>query len=301
MNNILRVENIAKQYDTFKALDSVSFEIPRGSIYAMLGPNGAGKTTSIRCITQILHPDSGSIYFNNEKLKPSHNSQISYMPEERGLYKKMEIEEQLIYLAQLKDMTLADAKSQCQYWLDRLDIAAWKSKKIMDLSKGMQQKIQFIATVINRPQLLILDEPFSGLDPTNAVLIQNEIAELKRNGTTIIFSTHRMEQVDEICDDLVLINKGHNILDGSVTAIKNTYKLNQYYIEFQNTIDLDTINNIHIEVVNKTESSVLFNLDKNSNVNDAIKVFMDKGCAIKSFNEKMPTIKEIFIQLVNTK
>ena len=211
---MLSIRNIVKQYANHRALDNVSIEIEQGSVFGLLGPNGAGKTSLIRIINQITAPDQGEVYLNGEKLNPSHISKIGYLPEERGLYKKMEIGEQMLYLAQLKGLSKADATARIRYWFERMGIQSWWNKKVEDLSKGMQQKVQFIATVVHDPELIILDEPFSGFDPVNAQLITNEILELNQKGATIIFSTHRMESVEQLCDSIALIHKSKKILDG---------------------------------------------------------------------------------------
>ncbi len=216
MNNFLKVENISKQFENHKALDNVSFEVAEGKIFGLLGPNGAGKTTLIRIINRIFEPDSGNVYISGEKLKPEHIAQIGYLPEERGLYKKMKVGEQIIYFAQLKGLTKKQAVEQSDFWLKRLDAKDWWNKKTEELSKGMQQKIQFVITVLHKPKLLIFDEPFSGFDPVNVDLIKKQIIWLRDQGTTIIFSTHNMASVEEICEDIVLINKSKKILEGNL-------------------------------------------------------------------------------------
>ena len=230
--NILSAKNIVKSYASHTALVDISLEIPRQSIFGLLGPNGAGKTTLIRIINQITRPDNGDLYFDGEKLSPKHIHQIGYLPEDRGLYKKMEVGEQAIYLAQLKGMSKNDAKIKLKYWFEKFEIDAWWNKKVEELSKGMQQKIQFVVTVIHEPKLLILDEPFSGFDPINANLIKNEILQLKKQGATILFSTHNMGSVEELCDNIALINKSKKILDGSVANIRKQFKSNIFEIEF---------------------------------------------------------------------
>src|SRR6201746_545172 len=221
---MLSIRNIVKQYAGHTALSGVSLEVERGQIFGLLGPNGAGKTSLIRIVNQITAPDSGEIYFNGQKLNQSHIERIGYMPEERGLYKKMEIGEQMIYLARLKGMSRDDATKKLRYWFEKLEIQAWWNKKIEELSKGMQQKAQFVSTVVHEPDLIILDEPFSGFDPVNAELIKDEILELNRKGATILFSTHRMESVEELCDSIALLNRSKKILDGKVKNIKNSYR-----------------------------------------------------------------------------
>jgi ABC-2 type transport system ATP-binding protein len=229
--NLLEIQDVVKQYQAYLAVNHVSFSIPKGKIFGLLGPNGAGKTTLIRMITSITYPDSGKILFDGQPLQEKHSALIGYMPEERGLYKKMKVGEQLLYLARLRGMSEADAKKAILSWFDRLEATGWWNKKVEELSKGMAQKVQFISTVMHSPQLLILDEPFSGLDPVNANLIKDEIYRLHGEGTTILFSTHRMEQVEEICDNIVLVNKGVNILEGEVAEVKQRFKDNLFHIE----------------------------------------------------------------------
>src|SRR5690606_13221295 len=237
------LQNIIKQYANHRALDDVSIDIPEGKIFGLLGPNGAGKTSLIRIINQITAPDSGKIYFDNELLSPKHIEQIGYLPEERGLYRKMKVGEQMIYLAQLKGLSKTEARKKLSYWFKKLDMATWWDKRIEDLSKGMQQKVQFIATILHDPKLIILDEPFSGFDPVNAQIIQEEILELNKNGATIIYSTHRMETVEELCDNIALINKSKKILDGAVKEIKKQYQNQSFLIDFLATGSLVNHNN----------------------------------------------------------
>jgi ABC-2 type transport system ATP-binding protein len=230
---ILELQNLKKYYATQKAVDDISFSIPEGCIFGLLGPNGAGKTTLLRMITGIFYPDSGEIFFEGKKFNPTDDiAKIGYMPEERGLYKKMKIGEQALYLAQLKGMNRHDAMKKIKEWFVKFEMESWWNKKVNDLSKGMGQKLQFVTTVLHNPKLLILDEPFSGLDPVNSNLIKDEIFKLAKNGTTIIFSTHRMEQVEEICDRIVLVNKGKKILDGSVSQVKDDFKEHIFRVGF---------------------------------------------------------------------
>src|ERR1700712_1056238 len=229
---MLSIRNIVKQYAGHTALSGVSLEVERGQIFGLLGPNGAGKTSLIRIINQITAPDSGEVYFNGEKLNQSHIEKIGYLPEERGLYKKMEIGEQMIYLARLKGLSRAEATSRLKIWFEKLGMETWWKMKIEELSKGMQQKAQFVATVLHEPDLIILDEPFSGFDPVNAEVIKDEILELNRKGATILFSTHRMESVEELCDSIALIHKSHKILDGTVKSIRNSYRNATYIVEY---------------------------------------------------------------------
>ncbi|PZQ86232.1 MAG: ABC transporter ATP-binding protein, partial [Flavobacterium johnsoniae] len=230
MSNILEVKNVVKQYGDYTALNNVSLQVPKGSIYGLLGPNGAGKTSLIRIINQITMPDSGTVFLDGEQLKPEHVQHIGYMPEERGLYKTMKVGEQALYLAQLKGLSKAEAKKQLDYWFDRLEIQGWWNKKIQELSKGMAQKIQFVVTVLHKPKLLIFDEPFSGFDPVNANLIKDEILELKKQGSTIIFSTHRMESVEELCDDIALIHRSNKLIEGKLHDVKKEYRTNSFQV-----------------------------------------------------------------------
>ena len=230
MSNILEVQNVVKQYGDYTALNNVSLQVPKGSIYGLLGPNGAGKTSLIRIINQITMPDSGVVFLDGEKLNPEHVKHIGYMPEERGLYKTMKVGEQCLYLAQLKGMPEAEAKKQLKYWFEKFEIQGWWDKKIQELSKGMAQKIQFIVTVLHQPKLLILDEPFSGFDPVNANLIKDEIIELNKKGTSVIFSTHRMESVEEMCDYIALIHKSNKLIEGKLEDVKRQHRTNTFQV-----------------------------------------------------------------------
>ncbi|MFI0426677.1 MAG: ABC transporter ATP-binding protein, partial [Flavobacterium sp.] len=230
MSNILEVQNVVKQYGNYTALNNVSLQVPKGSIYGLLGPNGAGKTSLIRIINQITMPDSGVVLLDGEKLKPEHVQYIGYMPEERGLYKTMKVGEQCLYLAQLKGMPHEEAKKQLKYWFEKFEIQGWWDKKIQELSKGMAQKIQFIVTILHQPKLLILDEPFSGFDPVNANLIKDEIIELNKKGTSIIFSTHRMESVEEMCDYIALIHKSNKLIEGKLEDVKRQHRSNTFEV-----------------------------------------------------------------------
>ena len=241
MKNLLSIDSVSKNFGSFTALNSVSINIPEGCIYGLLGPNGAGKTTLIRIINQISLPDTGKVFFNNQELNASHIRQIGYLPEERGLYPKMKIGEQAIYLAQLKGMDRKMARLELKKWFDKFEITSWWNKKVEELSKGMAQKIQFIITILHEPKLLIFDEPFSGFDPINAALIRNEILKLKMKGTSIIFSTHRMESVEELCDHIALIDKSKKILDGPIQQIKENFKQQIYAIDFCSS-NLDFLN-----------------------------------------------------------
>ena len=293
--NQLALSHIEKKYGDYVASADVSFDIPRGQIFGLLGPNGAGKTTLIRMITRITMPDRGTILFGGEPLSESHTNRIGYMPEERGLYKTMKVYEHLIYLARLKDLSSSEAAKRVNYWLDKFDIAGWKQKKIEELSKGMAQKIQFIATVIHDPDLLILDEPFSGLDPINAKLIEDEIYAFKQQGKTIIFSTHRMEQVEDICDEIVLINKGHKILEGKVAELKQRFKENKYSILYDGEISNGFASLFEVESVSPQEAIVL----AHSSDNEILRYFLDHNITVRGYNEILPSLNEIFIKAVN--
>jgi ABC-2 type transport system ATP-binding protein len=293
---ILSVQDVVKTYGDYLAVNHVSLEVQKGSVFGMLGPNGAGKTSLIRMITTITAPDSGSIFLDGHKLHDRSPEQIGYMPEERGLYKKMKVGEQLLYLGQLKGLTKAQAQQEIDMWLTKFDIKDWWNKKVEDLSKGMQQKIQFIATVLHKPKLLILDEPFTGLDPINTNLIKEVIGELNAAGTSIIFSTHRMEQVEEMCDHIVLINKGKNVLYGEVQAIKNEYKQNLFRVETQGDLPTDLPD--RFAVVKTEKNALTFKLEEEAQSNDLLKLFLQKGTRITRFEEILPTFNEIFIQRV---
>ena len=298
--DLLQLRNLKKYYATQKAVDDISFNIKQGSIFGLLGPNGAGKTTLLRMITGIFFPDEGEIVFNGQKFEPMKDSlYIGYMPEERGLYKKMKIGEQALYLAQLKGMSRADAMEKIKYWFTKLGMESWWNKKVEDLSKGMSQKLQFVTTVLHEPKLIILDEPFSGLDPLNANLIKDEIFELAKKGSTIIFSTHRMEQVEQICDHIVLVNLGKKILDGTVQQVKQDYKENLFSITFEETIPAEqlAIHLFHVKEHNGHE--VVLQRDKDYSNNDILQYFISKNIGIASFNEILPSLNEIFIRLVD--
>lgn len=295
---LLEAKNLKKHYATQKAVDDISFTIQPGSIFGMLGPNGAGKTTLLRMITGILLPDEGEILLEGKPFNPMKDiEKIGYMPEERGLYKKMKIGEQALYLAQLKGVERSRAMELIKKWFVKLEMQSWWNKKVEDLSKGMQQKLQFVTTVLHNPQLIILDEPFSGLDPVNSNVIKDEIYNLARNGSTIIFSTHRMEQVEEICNQIILVNKGKKILDGSVKTIKQNYKQNLFKVSF-NTAP-DGINNASFEVVKKNEDeSLIIKINKGYQPNDVLSSLVNNKAQILSFNELLPSLNDIFIQLV---
>jgi len=294
---ILQVEHLKKYFATQKAVDDISFSISEGSIFGLLGPNGAGKTTLIRMITGIFFPDSGTITLRGKKFDPINDVlQLGYMPEERGLYKKMKIGEQAVYLAQLKGMSYNDAMTNIKDWFVRLDMQSWWNKKVEDLSKGMSQKLQFVTTVAHDPKLIILDEPFSGLDPVNANLIKDEIFRLAKSGATIIFSTHRMEQVEEICDHIILVNKGQKILDGTVQAVKQSFKEHLFRVGGHT---LPEHMHTHIfEVMKHNPQEVLVKLGEGISNNDVLRHFLAQDVQIESFNEVLPSLNEIFIKLV---
>ena len=296
---LLDVQHISKSFQQNLALNDVSLSLEKNKIYGLLGPNGAGKTTLIRNITQIFFPDAGQIFFNGEKLSQEHQNQIGYMPEERGLYKKMKVGEQLMYFAQLRGFSKQQATNKINFWLQKLDIENWRNKTIEELSKGMQQKIQFVATVLHEPTLLILDEPFSGLDPINAELIKNEIFELHKKGTTIIFSTHRMENVEEICEDIFLINNGKIILAGNVQSIKQQFK--QHLIKVDTLIPVSLSESVlsQTDITEQTHSHLIFKLRENQKPNDILKILLQNNIEISGMIEILPTIHEIFIQSVN--
>lgn len=298
---MLSIRNIVKQYAGHRALDDVSLEVESGKIFGLLGPNGAGKTSLIRIINQITAPDSGEIYFNGQKLDQSHINRIGYLPEERGLYKKMEIGEQMIYLARLKGLSRADATAKLKFWFEKLGMETWWKKKIEELSKGMSQKAQFVATVLHEPDLIILDEPFSGFDPVAAELIKDEILQLNKKGATILFSTHRMESVEELCDAIALIHKSRKILDGRVKAIRNSYKNDTYLVEytgehlaFDGAQPFDLLSDVAGE-----DNSHTIKLKLNgTTANDVLQYLLPKT-KINMLQEVIPSMNEIFIEKVN--
>lgn len=298
---MLSIRNIVKEYAGHRALNDVSLEIESGKIYGLLGPNGAGKTSLIRIINQITAPDSGEILFGGEKLNQSHIDRIGYLPEERGLYKKMEIGEQMIYLARLKGLSRDEATRRLKHWFEKMEIMAWWDKKIEELSKGMQQKAQFIATILHEPDLIILDEPFSGFDPVNAELIKDEILELNRKGATILFSTHRMESVEELCDSIALINKSRKILDGRVKDIRNAYKSNTFVIEYTGQhLDIESAAPFVLlsETAQDDGFSISVKLNEGTTPNDALTYLLPKT-SINKLEEVIPSMNEIFILKVN--
>lgn len=304
MNNLLEVKNVHKKYGDYTALNDVSLCVPKGSIFGLLGPNGAGKTSLIRIINQITLPDAGEIFLDGEKLAPNHIQHIGYMPEERGLYKTMKVGEQALYLAQLKGLSKKEAKIQLDYWFDRFGIQEWWNKKIQELSKGMAQKVQFIVTVLHKPKLLIFDEPFSGFDPVNANLIKDEILELRNQGSTIIFSTHRMESVEELCDEIALINKSKKLIEGNLIEVKKRYRTNTYEVG----VLTDNIEGLMYELTQKfkldqTEFKSLNDELKlnvslgNHSSNELLHILSSRG-SVTHFIEKIPSVNEIFIRSV---
>lgn len=296
--DLLQAHHLKKYFATQKAVDGISFSVTPGSIFGLLGPNGAGKTTLLRMITGIIYPDSGDIIFDGKKFDPLKDiEKIGYMPEERGLYKKMKIGEQTLYLAQLKGLSKNDAARMIKDWFRKLEMESWWNKKVEDLSKGMQQKLQFVTTVLHNPKLIILDEPFSGLDPVNSNLIKDEIFSLAKKGATIIFSTHRMEQVEEICDHIILVNKGQKILDGSVKNVKQQFKQNLFRISFD-TMPLNIHNNAFTIVKQNEDYSLVVKINEGYSPNDVLRYFLHSNAAILGFNEMLPSLNDIFIQLV---
>ncbi|NVJ89453.1 MAG: ATP-binding cassette domain-containing protein [Flavobacteriaceae bacterium] len=306
MSNLLEINNVVKKYGDFTALNDVSIHIPKGSVYGLLGPNGAGKTSLIRIINQITMPDKGTIFLDGEPLDPKHTADIGYLPEERGLYKSMKVGEQALYLAQLKGLSKSVAKKRLKYWFEKFDISAWWNKKIEELSKGMAQKVQFIVTVMHQPKLLIFDEPFSGFDPINAQLIANEILKLRDEGATIIFSTHRMESVEEMCDEIALINKSNLILEGKLADIKREFRTNTFQV------GLHTNNSKEVESTLKQNFNVLppdfkllgdeltlnVKLKNGQSANELLSFLTSKG-EVQHFVELIPSANDIFIQAVN--
>lgn len=295
---VLEVRSVSKSYSQHKALDDISLSVPEGQIFGLLGPNGAGKTSLIRIVNQITMPDRGDVLFNGDPLCNTHIKFIGYLPEERGLYKKMKVGEQALYLAQLKGLSTTEAKIALKEWFQKFDITPWWNKTVEDLSKGMAQKVQFIATVLHRPKLLIFDEPFSGFDPINANIIKDEIIKLKEQGTSIIFSTHRMESVEELCDHIALIDKSKKILDGPVQQIKENHKQQIYAVDFSSS-NLDFLNVLpkSFNLINKNNHQVDIQILDQTPASDLIRFLLDKS-DIKAFKEKIPTINEIFIRTV---
>lgn len=302
---MLDIRHIVKQYSHHRALDDISLRVPKGSIFGLLGPNGAGKTSLIRIINQITAPDSGEIYFDGELLQPKHIERIGYLPEERGLYKKMKIGEQMLYLAQLKGLSKTGARQRITNWFEKLKMESWWDKKVEDLSKGMQQKVQFVATVVHEPDLIILDEPFSGFDPVNAQVIQDEILELNKKGATIIYSTHRMESVEELCDHIALINKARKVLDGPVREIKRSYKKQMYVIDFKKRDDISAnLNEAPLfELVEEhtyaDHHEAVIRVNEDNLLNDIL-LYLIPLVDIQQIKEVIPSMRDIFIDQVTT-
>jgi len=306
MNNLLEIKNVVKTYGDFTALNNVSITIPKGSVFGLLGPNGAGKTSLIRIINQITMPDSGEVYLDGKPLAPNDIEHIGYMPEERGLYKSMKVGEQALYLAQLKGLSKAEAKKRLKYWFDKFDISAWWDKKIEELSKGMAQKVQFIVCVMHKPKLLIFDEPFSGFDPINAQLIAKEILQLREEGATIIFSTHRMESVEEMCDYIALIDQSNKILEGKLDDIKRAFRSNTFQVGVETANPKEVAAKLKesyevfpgdFRILNEG-INVNVKLKEGENPNDLLSFLTSQG-QVQHFVELVPNANEIFIQAVN--
>ena len=305
MDNILEVDKVVKQYGDFTALNEVSLSVPRGSIYGLLGPNGAGKTSLIRIINQITMPDKGRVVLDGENLQPKHVQSIGYLPEERGLYKSMKVGEQCLYLAQLKGLSKSEAKKQLDHWFERLEITGWWNKKIEELSKGMAQKVQFVVTVLHKPKLLIFDEPFSGFDPVNANIIKDEILALKKGGSTIIFSTHRMESVEELCDDIALIHKSNKLIEGKLDEVKRQYRSNTFEVGILTAnvegLMFDLTQKFTLAQTNFKSLNDELKLDiqlGSATPNDLLSILTSRG-QVTHFVEKIPGINDIFIKTVS--
>lgn len=295
--NFIEIKDVVKQYDNHTALDHVSLHVPQGCIYGLLGPNGAGKTSLIRIINMITRPDSGEVMLDGQPLAPDHVGRIGYLPEERGLYKKMKVGEQIVYLAQLKGLSKTVAKERMMQWLERFELTDWRDKKVETLSKGMQQKVQFIATVLHEPKLLIFDEPFSGFDPVNAEQLKREILRLKQEGATTLFSTHNMESVEEVCERITLINHAKVVLEGDVKAIKQAHKKNLYEIELGDEMQLLPTNDNLYEIVEMRQGSAVIKLHRQVTLHDTV-AWLNDHCSLAGFKEQMPSMNEIFIETV---
>jgi ABC-2 type transport system ATP-binding protein len=304
MKNLLEVNEVYKQYGDYVALNGVSLQVPKGSIYGLLGPNGAGKTSLIRIINQITLPDRGQVLLDGEILQPKHVQHIGYLPEERGLYKTMKVGEQCLYLAQMKGLTKAEAKVQLEYWFDRLEIRGWWDKKIQELSKGMAQKIQFVVCVLHQPKLLIFDEPFSGFDPVNANLIKDEILELKKKGSTIIFSTHRMESVEELCDDIALIHQSNKLLEGPLQDIKRQFRSHNYEVGIlandTEALLLELAKQFSVQPTQfkSLNNEIQLEIGLNNQTPNALLNLLTQRGQVTHFMEKIPSVNDIFIQTV---
>lgn len=300
---MLKINNVTKQYAQKLALDGVSFEVPEGSIFGLLGPNGAGKTSLIRIITRITAADEGEVYINGELLNPKHVEIIGYLPEERGLYKKMPIIDQAMYFAQLKGLSKSEAKAAIDYWFGKFEINSWRTKKIEDLSKGMQQKVQFILTVLHEPKLIILDEPFTGFDPVNAELIRKEIINLRDKGATVILSTHRMESVEQMCDHIALINNSQKVLDGKLKDVKQSYKQNMFET-ITDVFDASTIRGFTVSETapyDEDKQRTVFSVDGEAASSNVLLQQLLPKTEVHSFKEVLPSINDIFISIVTPK
>jgi ABC-2 type transport system ATP-binding protein len=300
MQPFLEISEVSKQYATHLALDKVSFSVPEGAIFGLLGPNGAGKTTLIRIINQITAADTGEVKLKGERLSPNHISMIGYLPEERGLYKKMKVLDQVIYFARLKDVSASDARKKANEWMERFSISDWRNKKVEELSKGMQQKIQFITTVIHKPKLIILDEPFSGFDPVNTELIMQEIKRLRDEGATVIFSTHRMESVEEICDFIGMINRSKKVLEGSVSDVKESYRENKIAVEYSGESVGKMPTALESKKLPNGNTQNIYELNPGEPMMHIVSE-IDKQVHIRSFREVVPSMHDIFIKLVQEK
>lgn len=298
---LFEAKNVTKKYGDYKALDNICISIPEHSVYGLLGPNGAGKTTLIRIITQITGPDSGELFFEGRRLKPEDIAVMGYLPEERGLYKKMKVGEQVLYFARLKGLSKSEAMKRLKFWFKRLDILGWWDKKVEELSKGMQQKVQFIITVLHEPKLLIFDEPFSGFDPVNANIIKNEILYLKDRGATIILSTHNMASVEELCDNITLIDKSHSVLEGRVEDIRKQWAANEYEIVVKNAFESDGFKSFSVvdKIMDEDKTTLRLKVNENFVINDVLGD-MIPACDIISVNPFLPSMNDIFIRVVSS-
>ena len=296
--SIIQIQGVSKHYANHTALSKVTFDVPKGKIFGLLGPNGAGKTSLIRIINQITAPDEGTIFFDNEELNKTHISRIGYLPEERGLYKKMTVYDQLLYFARLRGMTTSAAKKTIGFWLEKFEATTWSKKKIEELSKGMQQKIQFIVTVMHQPDFIILDEPFTGFDPKNTQLIKDEIQELKRNGSSIMLSTHRMENVEAICDNVVLLNKAQVVTSGSVIDVRKSLKDDTYTISYTGDMKPENIAGINLKKIEENDgfTTLLFNYKNKPD----IQLFNVSELHITEYREVLPSMQEVFLTLTDT-
>lgn len=299
---ILEVKNVYKQYANHLALNDVSIDVPRNSIFGLLGPNGAGKTTLIRIINSITAPDKGEVRLNGKTLTPQNTANIGYLPEERGLYKKMKVGEQAIYLCQLKGLSKSETIKRLKYWFEKFEIESWWDKKVEELSKGMAQKVQFITTVLHEPELLIFDEPFSGFDPVNAELLKKEILELRDKGATVIFSTHNMDSVERLCENIALINKSQVVLSGNINNIRKQFSDNKYIVTLKDCNTLSPHSFHCADLLNTREENNIthaeFTLKGNNTANDILKELITKGTILR-FEEQLPTMNDIFLKSVS--